>query len=389
MRIFFLTLIYFFLHFHSLPADVGIKYESRTRAEEITAKDSNPDIVVFVRKGCSHCQNAKKFLQSLQAEHPELRIVFHDVAIDPKAQDDLIALAKETPNLPLAVPTFLLRGRILSGFSGPEGTGKQIRQILGLDKTPKSTFLDQVDLPFIGKVNMKDYSFPVFTIIIGLIDGVNPCAMWILLFLITFLIHFRSRRKMFLVAGTFIIISGMVYFLFMTAWLNFFIILGSARWIQIILGVVAVAAGSVHIKDYFAFKKGISLSIPDSAKPWIGKRIGKILEAKSMVGTLIAVSALAFLVNAVELLCTAGLPAIYTQILASKGLHQWQYYGYLLLYNIAYMFDDMVVLLIAILTLNPQRLSEKKGLYLKFFSGLIMIGLGVLLLFKPEWLNWT
>jgi hypothetical protein len=175
----------------------------------------------------------------------------------------------------------------------------------------------------------------------------------------------------------------------MAAWLNFFLLVGISRAIQVVLGVVAIAIGSVHVKDFFAFRRGLSLSIPDAAKPAIYRRAREVLQAENMAGALSAIVVLAAMVNLVELLCTAGLPALYTEVLASQVVSRAGYYAYLALYNVAYMFDDAVMLAVALVTLSQHKLQERGGRVLKLISGLVMAALGVALVFAPEWLSWS
>ena len=120
----------------------------------------------------------------------------------------------------------------------------------------------------------------------------------------------------------------------------------------------------------------------------IWARVNRIITAENMTGALMTVIALAFLVNLIEVLCTAGLPAIYTLVLAQHDLPRWQYYGYIGLYQVFYMLDDMLVLTIAIVTLSRTRLQERAGRWLKLLSGSVMIALGLMLIFKPELLSW-
>jgi glutaredoxin len=343
-------------------------------------------IEVFVRDGCPYCAEAKKYLRELQSEFPELRILEREVSKDPDALNDLREIAKTLPGQRIGVPTFRIGSEVIVGFSGPEGTGREIRALLGLDLPSQAE--RGIRIPVVGEIRISDYSLPVFTILLGLIDGFNPCALWVLLFILSLLVHFNSRRKMLLVAGTFVLVSGAVYFAFMAAWLNFFLLAGAARWVQVSLAIVAVFAGGVHIKDYFAYGQGPTLSIPNEAKPWIGRQTRRILQAENIPAMLVAVSVLAFLVNAVELLCTAGLPAIYTHVLSTHALPAWKHYAYLLLYDAAYMLDDSIMVFAAVLSLTPRRLGERGGRMLKLVSGVVMIGLAALLLFKPEWLSW-
>lgn len=245
---------------------------------------------------------------------------------------------------------------------------------------------DEVRVPILGELNVRRLGLPAFTFLIGLVDGFNPCAMWVLVFLLTVLVSLNDRRKLILVAGTFVAISGLAYFAFMAAWLNVFMLIGFARWAQVGLGVLAVTIGLINVKDFFAFKQGISLSIPESAKPKIYERVRRIVTAKNLTGALIGAMTLAVLVNTVELLCTAGLPAVYTQILSYQGFPAWKNYAYLALYISAYMLDDTALLTVIVVTLSRRRLQEKEGRYLKLLSGVTILALGVVMLAKPEWL---
>lgn len=245
---------------------------------------------------------------------------------------------------------------------------------------------NEITIPVLGTLRVADVGMPMFTFILGLVDGFNPCAMWVLIFLLSMLANLKDRRKMLAIAGTFVAVSGIAYFSFMAAWLNVFMLIGFARWAQIGLGLLAIVIGAVNVKDFFAFGRGCSFSIPESAKPGIYARVRHILAAKYLAAAIMGASVLAILVNMIELLCTAGIPALYTQILAFQQYPWWKNYLYLGLYNVAYMFDDVIMLTIAVVTLSHRKLQEKEGRWLKLVSGLVILALGVLLLFKPDWL---
>jgi hypothetical protein len=189
-----------------------------------------------------------------------------------------------------------------------------------------------------------------------------------------------------LIAGTFVIMSGLLYFAFMAAWLNVFLVIGLSGTVQIGLGGIALFIGAVNVKDFFTLRQGLSLSIPESAKPGLYTRIRRILQADNLAGAFVGVIVLAGLVNMIELLCTAGFPAVYTQILTMQQLPTWEYYGYLGLYNLAYILDDSVMVTIAVVTLTRRKLQERAGRWLKLTSGAVMLGLGLVLILKPEWL---
>lgn len=243
-----------------------------------------------------------------------------------------------------------------------------------------------VTLPLIGTINVRDLGLPLFTLAVGLVDGFNPCAMWVLIFLLSILVNLQSRWKMLAVAGTFVVVSGLAYFMFMAAWMNVFFLVGYLRWIQVALGLMAVFIGIVNVKDFFAFKKGLTLSIPESAKPGIAERVRRIVAAPNLTAAVCGAVVLAVMVNVVEFLCTAGLPAVYTSILSQQGLPRWKCYAYLALYEVTYMLDDALMLGVVVITLSRRRLQEREGRWLKLVSGAIILMLGIVMLFKPEWL---
>ena len=245
---------------------------------------------------------------------------------------------------------------------------------------------DTVELWGLGSISVSRLGLPVFTVLVGLVDGFNPCAMWVLIFLLSVLAGQNDRLRMGLIAGVFVLVSGLAYFAFMSAWLTVFQLIGLVRWAQVLLGLLALTMGAIHIKDFFAFKVGVTLSIPEGAKPGLYDRIRKVVAAPSLGAALAGAIVLAVLVNVIELLCTAGLPALYTQILIYRQYPPWKNYAYLGLYNLAYMADDSLMVAIAVSTLSRKRLQEKEGRWLKLISGVVIALLGCLLLFKPEWL---
>jgi hypothetical protein len=236
-------------------------------------------------------------------------------------------------------------------------------------------------------VQAQRLGLPLFTVAVGLVDGFNPYAMWVLLFLLSVLVNLHSRSKIVGVAGVFVVISGAAYFAFMAAWLNVFLLVGLLRPVQVALALVAIGVGAIHVKDFFAFKRGLSLSIPESAKPGIYERVRRIVTAENLVGAMAAAAVLAVLVNIIELLCTAGLPALYTQILSAQQLPSWQNYAYLLLYNLAYMLDDGLMVALVVVTLQRRKMQEHHGRWLKLVSGLVILTLGLVMLVRPAWLG--
>jgi hypothetical protein len=246
---------------------------------------------------------------------------------------------------------------------------------------------DSIEVPWLGRLSASELGLPLFTLAVGLVDGFNPCAMWVLVFLLSVLVNIKDRRKIVVIAGTFVVISGVAYYAFMAAWLNVFVLVGLKRPVQIVLALLALVIGVINIKDFFFFKRGITLSIPESRKPGLYRRVRAIATAKYLSVALSGAVVLAVIVNLIELLCTAGLPALYTQVLSMQELPSWQNYAYLGLYILAYMLDDATLVAIVVATLSHRRLQEQEGRWLKLLSGLVILLLGLVMLFKPGWLH--
>jgi glutaredoxin len=367
------------------------------------------DIEVFVREGCPHCAKAEEFLAGLQQEQPALHIVIRDVGREPAALERLQRIAAQHGETS-RVPAFAVGGQLIVGFSEEASTDRLIRDSLARARPPGSkagaavpgcaavetytcgpdtalpaTGPETFAVEFMGRtLSLEQVGLPLFTLVLGLLDGFNPCSMWVLLLMISLLAPLNNRPRMFAVAGTFIAVQGIAYFVFMAAWLNLFLLIGLSRISEIVIAALALLAGTINLKDYWRFGRGISLSIPAAAKPGIYARMRRVLQADNLTAALFGTMLLGVLVQIVELMCTSGFPALFTRILTLRQLDSLGYYAYLLLYDLAYMFDDLVILTIGIVTLSQHRLQEKEGRWLKLISGLVMLGLGVYLLLFPH-----
>jgi glutaredoxin len=338
-------------------------------------------MVVYVRQGCPHCRDAKDWLAGVQDRHPQLQIDYRDVGAA-SARAEFEALSRSRHVTRPGVPTFAICGEVLVGFDSAGSTGALIEDLL-TGRLGSAREALRAELPLFGTVSPSELGLPLFTLLLGLVDGFNPCAMWVLLFLLSLLTHIGSRARILAVAGTFVLVSGAVYFAFMAAWLEAYRALGYSRALQYVLGALALLIGAVHVKDFFALHRGFSLSIPESVKPGLYQRMRGVVRAENLPAALGGVVVIAVLVNLVELLCTAGLPALYTQVLSYYRLDTTGYYGYLLLYNLAYIADDSLMVAIAVVTLGQRKLQEREGRWLKLVSGVVILVLGALLLFAP------
>ncbi len=244
-----------------------------------------------------------------------------------------------------------------------------------------------VEVPLLGDISGRAYSLPLVTLILAGLDAFNPCAFFVLLFLLSLLSHQKDRVRMLGVGGVFILTSGLMYFAFMAAWLNVFQLLGALAWITLAAGVLAIVVGLINVKDFFAFERGITLSIPESRKPDIYRRARAILQSGSVPAMLGATVLLAVAANFYELLCTAGFPMVYTRILTLNELGAGARYAWLALYNLVYVLPLTAIVLAFVGTLGAHRLTEREGRLLKLMSGAMMLELGLVLVFAPGWLN--
>jgi hypothetical protein len=360
-------------------------------------------IEVYTRRGCSRCGKAKDWLPALVADYPGLEPVVLDVTVDADARTMLADLVRRHRTPAASVPVFHFCDRLVVGFDRPESMGPRFVRILEPWTRPCREAIGEqagddggeagvdeeeaIDLPWFGRLDARQLGMPLFTLAIGLVDGFNPCAMWVLLLLLSILVNLRDRTRILAIAGTFVVVSGVAYFAFMAAWLNVFAWIGMLRPVQITLGLAAIAIGVVHVKDFFAFKRGPSLSIPESAKPGIYARMRRIVNAENLPAAIAAAFVLAVLVNMVELLCTAGLPALYTSILTQRDYSTATRYGYLGLYIAAYMFDDALMVAGVVVSMTRFKLQETGGRWLKLVSGGVILALGLTMLLRPEWLE--
>jgi len=245
---------------------------------------------------------------------------------------------------------------------------------------------DTLTIPLFGEVELAALSLPGLAMVLGLVDGFNPCAMWALVYLISLIAGLADRRKIWLLAGSFVAASGALYFLFMTAWLNVFLFLGYIRLLLIVVGLLALGGGLVNLRDFVSRPGPAACPVAPATRQRTMGRMAAIVRAPISIGSLLAILALAFTVNAIEFACSAGLPAIFTQVLALHQLSAGRYYGYILLYDLCFMLDDLVIFSLAALALDTN-LGHRYVRQGKLVGGVVLIGLGWLLLFAPELLR--
>lgn len=389
------------------------------------------NLYFFWGQGCPHCAQEKIFLESLETKYSSLKIYDYDISNNDRTNIEiLIEISKKLDIDVSGVPITIINDKAIIGYYNYETTGKQIeeqiiqclntpcldsvktivlnqnQQIITSQKetpstTTTTTILNKEELPLeqliehsslpstlkiplIGEIETKNLSLPALSIILGGLDGFNPCAMWVLIFLITFLIKMKNRKRMWFLGITFILSSAIVYFLFMTAWLNLILFLGFIFWVRLIVGLVAIGSGIYNFKEYFINPDASCKVTNTEHKKSILEKIKTIVHKKSLFLAFIGIIILAAMVNLIELICSAGFPVVFTQTLALSNLTNWQYYFYMLLYIFAFLLDDLIVFVGAMLTLRVTGLTNKYTRFSHLIGGILMFLIGILLIFKPE-----
>ncbi len=362
-------------------------------------------LLFFSAPNCPHCAEARPVLHDLLARYPDGELREYDIWKDRESFALLSRLVESFGSQPFSTPAIFVGDRMWLGFhegmvpsitaaldrcartacsdplervTGEAGRGAQPGQAGPGEGEP-----DSVVVPFWGELDPRKVSLPLVTLTLGLLDSVNPCAFFVLLFLLGLLVHAHSRRRMLFIGGVFVLFSGLIYFCFMAAWLNLFLLAGQLEIITLGAALIALVVGMINVKDFFFFKAGLSLSISEGSRGRLAGRIRGLVHATSFTSMLLGTVVLAVAANAYELLCTAGFPMVFTRILTLNELETATYYGYLAAYNIIYVLPLLAIVLVVSLSLDVHKLSEWQGRELKLASGMMMLVLGLVLLLRP------
>ena len=357
-------------------------------------------VYYFYSDTCPHCQEARPFVESLGRKN-WIELQAREVTTNRGHAMMYVEMAAQLGEKARSVPAFLYCGQMRVGYDLAETTGATILEDLEACRADPSAYIaarapdpqaarpvpEDTEVPVLGSIDADKWALPVLTVVIAGLDAFNPCAFFVLLFLMSIMVHAGSRARMMLVGAVFVTISGLVYFAFMAAWLNAFLLIGELRAVTVIAGVVAVGLALFNIKDYFWFQQGPSLSIPESKKPGLFQRMRALVGEKSIWAVLTGTALLAVAANSYELLCTAGFPMVYTRILTLREVDPIVYYLYLALYNLVYIIPLLIIVTVFVLRFGQHKMSEREGRVLKLLSGMMMLALGGVMLVAPAALN--
>ena len=392
---------------------------------------ANVDLFFFWSKTCPHCLEAHPYITALPEELPWLRLYSMEISEIPENAASYVSMAASVGQDAMYIPAFIYCGTMQAGYDQDATTGAVLRQALidcqaeaqaelaaalpavsqGSDQGAESVVASEADgsapgavpegsgaeaavartatipIPFIGEIGVQSMSLPALTFMIAGLDAFNPCAFFVLMFLLSLMVHAQSRSRMLLIGSVFVLFSGLIYFVFMSAWLNVFLWVGELKLITMAAGLVAIVIALINIKDFFWYKQGVSLSIPESAKPGLYARTRNLVHAGSLGAMLVSTILLAIAANSYELLCTAGFPMVYTRILTMEDLPSMVYYGYLAVYNVIYIIPLLAIVILFSVKFGSRKLGEQEGRALKLVSGLMMLMLGIVLVAAPEALS--
>ena len=390
------------------------------------------NIHLFYGNGCPHCAAEEEFLSDYLKDRTDVKLYKYEIWYDSHNQELLSKVQKEmgTTNKN-GVPFTVIGKKTIVGYAdgvtdeqikdainyylnndyrdyAGEITGKvkktEVKEDITKDesktedkkenkmeKADDTKDSDQTDenvtVPVLGKINAKKVSLPILAVVLGFVDGFNPCAMWILIFLITMLFNMKDRKKMWILGLTFILTSGIVYLMFMLAWLNLATFISKIAFIRLLIAVIALIVGLINVYKYIDSlkKKDEGCDVVDKKdRKKIMEKIISITHEKKFIIALLGIMVLAASVNIIELMCSIGIPLLFTQILAMNNLSTFSYMIYMFIYIFFFLIDDIVIFVISMVTLKVTGLSTKYTKYSHLVGGIIMLIIGLLLIIKPE-----
>ena len=374
------------------------------------------NIYLFHSYTCKHCKEEIKLLDELEKEYDNIKIYKYEV--NENGNGELLKNISEIMGSKVTgTPYTIIGNKVFSGYDYENSKGRfkgaieyyskygyedKVGEYISSIPLPSYEVKDtdpdvdeyisnyisyKVKLPLIGEVKLKNLTLPLVTVVIGLADGFNPCAMWVLLFLISMLIGMKDKKRMWILGSTFLLISALIYLIFMMSWLNLANLLISVVWVRVIIAVVSLVGGFINLRGYIKHRKVSGCDVVDDKKRnKIITRIKKFTTEKNFWLAILGVIVLAISVNVVELACSAGLPVMFIEILSLNNLTAIEEIIYIVLYMLFFLLDDFVVFVIAMTTLSLTGVSSKYGNLSKLIGGILMLFIGLLLMFKPEWI---
>lgn len=350
-----------------------------------TQEENKINLYLFYGQECPHCEEERKWLEEIKEEYKDyLNVYEYEVWHNDDNKDKMEKIKEIFNEKKDGVPFTVVGDTEYVGYSNTIASileGK-IKEYSELEHKP-----NEIELPFFGLVNMKDVSIPLVAVVLGFIDGFNPCAMWILLFLINLLFGMNNKKKAWILGITFLLISGLVYFLSMIG-INIVLGIATIKWMKIAIAIFILVAGILNLKKYLKIRKEeAGCTVVDSKKrKKLTSKMKNIIKSNSFAFSFFGIIVLASTVNLIEMACSLGFPVVFNELLTVNNVTGITKIIYLLIYIFFYMIDDMVVFAISMFTLEATGITNKYNKMCTLISSIIMIIMGLLLIFKPDWL---
>ena len=381
----FLILILFILIPYNVYAISDSYNDNVYDIVNVEKEENKINLYLFHSRDCSHCAAERKWLKGIKKDYKDyLNVYEYEVTYDEDNAKLMEIVSDKLSTTSDSVPFTIIGDDYYTGFSETTASilENKIKEYSELENNP-----NELKLPLLGIINMHNISIPLVAIILGFIDGFNPCAMWILLFLINMLLNVNNKKKRWILGLTFLIVSGLVYFISMLG-INLVLGIATINWMKKIIAIFILIAGLFNLKKYLKTRKEVAgcTVVDDKKRKKLITRMKKIINNKSFILSLIGIIILATSVNLIELACSLGFPVIFTEILSINNVVGLTKIIYLLIYILFYMLDDIVVFSISMFTLEATGITNKYNKLCTLISGLIMMFIGLLLIFKPEWL---
>ena len=345
--------------------------------------DNKINLYLFYSESCPHCHDEIEYLKTIKEKYKEQLNIYKYEVTKNKDNSKILESVKKVYGVNNQYVPFTVIGEdYIVGFS--ESTETSIESII--DNYINDTNDKKFDIPLIGKITGKDASLTLIATILGFIDGFNPCAMWILLLLINMTISIKNRKKMLLIGLTFILTGGLIYFLSMLG-IGIILDLTMISTIRNLIAIFAITLGIYNLYTYYKTRKVTGCHVVKKEKrKTIITKINHIINKNNVLLIILGTIILASSVNLVELACSLGFPTIFLELLTINNITGITKILYLLLYILFYIIDDLIVFFIALFTLKTTGISTKYNKYVNLIGGLLMILMGLLLIFKPEWI---
>lgn len=383
-------------------------------AEEATGKT----IYFFGREDCKYCQLEKEFFDNLRNERNDFEVVYLNV--NEKENKEKFNQLAELKNIPKVTPLTFINGILIQGFDSSETTGARIIEIIN-DTSIKEIGIDEYiasggngsvldgggycgddgnsvfcavepqeekfifKLPFFGTVDLEDFSLISLAAILGFVDGFNPCAMGVLIAFLLILLQVGDRKKMWQVAGLFILAESAMYYLILNVWYKTWDFIGLDNIVTPLVALLALGAGGYFLYKYFKDGSRLTCSVESiESQERRNGRIKRLVNSPFTLITIFGILALAFSVNIIEFACSIGIPQAFTKILEINNFSFFKVQGYTLVYILMYMVDDIIVFALALYSFGKIHTSYKYTRLSGLIGGVLMLILGFLLLFFPQ-----